>query len=180
MLTVNAKTLADILKVDVRSIKNLVDQGMPKEKRATFVLAACVPWYVERERESARANRGLNDLDLARQRKTLAEAQEAELRVAKILGSVIDADVHEEVVGQVCDRLMPVLQNIPSNYGIRLEQLGVEAAAAESVLESIATDLTSALRSTADEMDRESESIPDDEVASTPSGDMEAHGRQIA
>ena len=75
---VTPKFLANVLKCDVRSLKNFVDEGMPKAERGKYSLSQCVPWYVERERAAARASRGLNELDLARQRKTLAEAQEAE------------------------------------------------------------------------------------------------------
>jgi phage terminase Nu1 subunit (DNA packaging protein) len=52
---------------------------MPKAARGKYDLTACVPWYLKREREAARGAKGLNDLDLARQRKTVAEARLAEL-----------------------------------------------------------------------------------------------------
>lgn len=86
--------LASLFGVDVRTIKNLVDEGMPKAERGRYALSACVPWYLQREREAARGAKGLNDLDLARQRKTVAEARLAELNVEKEEGRVIPTELH--------------------------------------------------------------------------------------
>lgn len=88
--------LAALLGVDVRSIGNFVAEGMPKAARGRFPLQACVQWYIQREREAARAGKGLNDLDLARQRKTIAEARLAEMGVADKEGSSLPMPVHEE------------------------------------------------------------------------------------
>lgn len=173
-IEVSRQFLANCFKVDVRSIKNFVDEGMPKVARGKFPLAECVWWYLERERQGARAGKGLNDLDLARQRKTVAEAQEAEHRVAKLLATVIDADVHEEVVGHVCDRLMPILQNLSSNYTLRLEELGIEAGRAESLLEAIAVDLTSALRAVAPQLEAEAAAIEEPTLEATPIPDAQS------
>lgn len=168
---VGPKFLANVLKCDVRGLKNFVDEGMPKAQRGRYSLAACVPWYVEYKVQAARAGKGLNDLDLARQRKTIAEAQEAELRVAKALGELIDADTHKEIVGQLCSRLMAILQNIPSNYGLRLENAGVPSDRSEALLEAIANEMTSELRTTADQLD--AEAARDEEEVET-SGDRAA------
>jgi len=86
--------LAKLFGVDVRSIKNFVDEGMPKAKRGKYALEACVPWYLERERERVRQNKGLNDLDLARQRKTVAEARLAEIELETAEGQAIPLDLH--------------------------------------------------------------------------------------
>lgn len=86
--------LAKLFGVDVRSIKNFVDEGMPKAARGKYSLQACVPWYINREREAARQNRGLNDLDLARQRKTVAEARLAEIELETAEGQAIPLELH--------------------------------------------------------------------------------------
>lgn len=88
--------LARVLGVDVRSLKNFVAEGMPKSERAKYPLLGCVQWYVNREREAARGAKGLNDLDLARQRKTTAEARIAELTLAEKEGQSIPIDVHSD------------------------------------------------------------------------------------
>lgn len=92
--------LAKLFSCDVRTIKNYVDEGMPKEARGQFRLTVCVPWFIEREREQARSAKGLNDLDLARQRKTVAEARRAELELAKAEGAVIPTELHAQRLAQ--------------------------------------------------------------------------------
>lgn len=100
---VTRDTLAAIFTVDVRTVKNLVDEGMPKAARGKFDLALCVPWYLERERERVRAGKGLNDLDLARQRKTVAEARLAEINLAKAEELVIPTELHVDRLTQRLD-----------------------------------------------------------------------------
>lgn len=143
---VTREFLARLFCVDVRSVGNFTDGGMPKTARGRFPLVACTQWYLRRERDTARAGKGLNDLDRARERKTLAEAEEAELRVQQILGNVVPLAVVDDVAGRLADRLLPVLQNIPSNFTLRLEECGMSAAKAEAVLEAIAVELTTTLR----------------------------------
>lgn len=145
--------LAKVFGVDVRSLANFVDEGMPKDARGEFPLAACVQWYIERERTTARASKGLNDLDRARLRKIEAEAIKAEREAQLLELQVIRVTEHEEVVGALCDRLRPTVINIPSTYGMLLEELGISATDAESVLERIAEELMTAMRGTSDELD---------------------------
>jgi phage terminase Nu1 subunit (DNA packaging protein) len=154
-VVVGTKDLAKILKVDVRSVQTFVVQGMPRVARGKFDLTLCVPWYVDRERAAARASKGLNDLDRARERKARAEAEERELRMRINLGEMVPLQVLEDRVGTLCDRLMAVLQNLPGTYGFHLERAGVDAGKAEAVLETVATEITSALRSVADLIERE-------------------------
>lgn len=101
--------LARVFGCDVRTITNYVSAGMPKSARGKFPLASCVQWHVGAEREAARAGKGLNDLDLARQRKTIAEARVAELDLAEREQLSIPIEMHrkrlrerlESVAGQV-------------------------------------------------------------------------------
>lgn len=93
---VSSRQLADVFKCDIRTVQNCVNEGMPQIVRNRYDARAAVPWYLERERESARGNKGLNDLDLARQRKTIAEARLAEIDLAKAEGSVIPTELHAQ------------------------------------------------------------------------------------
>lgn len=86
--------LAKLFGVDIRSLKNFVDEGMPKESRGKYSLQKCIPWYLNREREAARQNKGLNDLDLARQRKTVAEARMAEIELANAEAQALPLELH--------------------------------------------------------------------------------------
>lgn len=97
------------------------------------------------------------DFERARARKMTADAQLAEIEVAKAEGRLVPI---EEVVrsgDEVADRLRAVLINLPANYGLRLEEAGVPAAQAESVLEAIAEELTRAIRQVADDLIEEAD-----------------------
>jgi phage terminase Nu1 subunit (DNA packaging protein) len=152
---VNAAALGKVLGVDPRSVMNFVEEGMPKDGRGDYPLAKCVQWYIDRERQAARVSRGMNDLDKARLRKTDAEARKAELEARQLHGELIPTTDHEEIVGDLCDRLRATIVNIPSSYGMRLEEAGVSATVAESTLEAMADELMTALRGAADALDEE-------------------------
>lgn len=94
--SVSGAELAGLFGCDVRTLTNLVTEGMPKLARGRYSLSACVPWYIQREREAARGAKGLNDLDLARQRKTVAEARIAEMDVAEREGQSIPTELHAQ------------------------------------------------------------------------------------
>lgn len=102
---VSREFIARILGVDVRSLKNFVDEGMPKAERGRYPLLVCVQWYLERERAASRSGKGLNDLDLARQRKTIAEARLAEINLSEKESRSVPIEVHEQ---RLRDRLASV------------------------------------------------------------------------
>jgi phage terminase Nu1 subunit (DNA packaging protein) len=135
--------LARVLGVDVRTIANLVAEGMDKSSRGKFPLLVCVQWYVRREREAARGAKGLNDLDLARQRKTVAEARIAELDLADREGRSIPIDVH---VQRMRERLETVAGNVKA---INRYQPDVKAAitddAADALLDRMADEILAEL-----------------------------------
>jgi phage terminase Nu1 subunit (DNA packaging protein) len=115
----------------------------------------CATNLFRRERELAKREVKPASFEDARARKMEAEAREAELRVSKLLGEVIPTDMHETVVGEIADRLRAVIINIPSNYTLHLERLGIAPAQAEAVLEDLAEELTVALRGVADDVEIE-------------------------
>lgn len=150
--TVSRTYLAKLFACDVRTIKNLVDEGMPKEARGQYDLTKCVPWYIEREREQARAGKGLNDLDLARQRKTIAEARKAEMEAEALEGRLIPLDVHEKRFGDACERLRAVLTQVPARFMGRIQQARADAEA-QAVGEAIRDETLKALLEVADDLD---------------------------
>jgi phage terminase Nu1 subunit (DNA packaging protein) len=160
-----------------KQIERYVGEGMPCDgvgRDRRFPWPECRNWRDERIRKQERDKAEKDvpaDIEKARARKMDAEAREAELRVEKMLGAVVPLEMVEEAVGAVCDAILPVLQNIPSNYGLRLEELGVSAADAERVLESIATEITVSMQQTADSH----EAAVDDEES-----DDSASDRRIA
>lgn len=157
--TVSRTYLAKLFACDVRTVKNLVDEGMPKEARGQYDLTKCVPWYLEREREQARGSKGLNDLDLARQRKTIAEARKAEMEAEALEGRLVPLAVHEKRFGDACERLRAVLVQVPSRFMARIQQARGDVEA-QAVGEAIRDETLRSLLETADDLD-------DDDGAST-------------
>lgn len=162
--------VADRFGESSKQIERYVAEGIPCEgsgHHRLFLWPECRNWRDERlkrlERERIQRDQPL-DFEKARSRKMDAEAREAELRVERMLGTVVPLEEVERVIGALCDRLLPILQNLPSNYALRLEELGVEVKQAEMVLESIATELTVALRASADELTDDSDADAGDTV----------------
>lgn len=143
--------LARLLGVDVRSIANYAAEGMPRRARGRYPLGACVRWYIERERQAARAGKGLNDLDLARQRKTVAEARLAELRLAEQEAAVVPVAVHAE---RLRERLEQVAGNVRA---INRYQPDIRAAttdvAADALCERMADEILAELYALSDTID---------------------------
>lgn len=146
--------LAELFRVDVRTIKNLVDEGMPKEARGMYSLRACVPWYLEREREAARKGKGPSDLDLAKQRKTLADARMAELAVAEAEATLLPAELLEERFGAVCDRLRAKCTQLPSRFSSKIQQAQT-AGESIAVGEDMRDYVLRAFQEVADELEAE-------------------------
>lgn len=79
------------------------------------------------------------DLDTARTRKANAEAELAEMEVAKARGEVVSVADYEQALARVLDRLTARLRAMP----VRLAHLGPEAeAAAEAEAERIVVELS--------------------------------------
>jgi phage terminase Nu1 subunit (DNA packaging protein) len=148
---VGRRYLADLLGVDVRSLKNFVDEGMPKLDRGQYSLSACVPWYIQREREAARGSKGLNDLDLARQRKTVAEARKAELDVAKAEEQVIPTEMHAERLRERLQTVAGAVKAI-SRYHADVKAATTDAAA-DALLDRIGDELLAELFTLSDSID---------------------------
>lgn len=161
--------LADLFGESPKQIQRYVAEGIPcsgSGKDLRFPWPSVRAWRDQRirrlEREKLERDKPM-DLEEARRRKMEAEARLAEIDVDTRLGQLVPVTVVDDIVGKVCDRMLPILQNVPSNYGMRLEEVGVPAGKAEDVLEAIATELTKALQATADAHEEDAEA--DDEPA---------------
>lgn len=140
--------LAAVLGVDVRSIKNYVDDGMPKVGRGRFHLRGCIQWYAERLRL---ATAGSSDLDAARQRKTLAEAEMAEIDLAERRNEVIPLDVHESRLEAIAGRLAAQCKGL--DRFIAPVQRATTSVEAKGVLDDVSDALLASLRAVADDLD---------------------------
>jgi phage terminase Nu1 subunit (DNA packaging protein) len=149
-MVVNRSQLADVLGIDIRSVKNFVDDGMPKLARGKYELGACVKWFVEHEREKARAGKGLNDLDLARQRKTIAEARKAELELEALEGNVIPLDMHEQRLEGITTRLAAQCKGL--DRFIADVQRATTTIEAKSVVDAMSDALLASLQRVSDDL----------------------------
>lgn len=146
--------LAQLLNKDIRSITNYQNEGMPVERkgaRPAYHFAKCIAWWVERERENARAGKGLNELDQARMRKSHADARKAELEVEELEGRLVPLEVHEERVTRLCEQLAARCKTLGRYMGdVQRAMTEIEAAA---LLERIQDELLRTLMATSDELD---------------------------
>lgn len=143
--------LARLLGVDVRTVTNLVTEGMPKAARGRFVLGVAVQWYVQRERETARGAKGLNDLDLARQRKTIAEARIAEIDLAEREAISIPIEVYGE---RLRARLDTVAGNVKAIGRYHADVIAATTdVAAEVLLERMCDEMLAELRGLKDDIE---------------------------
>jgi hypothetical protein len=161
--------LADRFGESAKQIQRYIQEGMPTVGSGygvRFNWQVCRAWRDNRirrlEREKIEKSKPL-DIENAKARKLEAEAKEAQIRVDQMLGQVVPLSMIDEVAAKISDRMLPILQNAPSNYSLRLEQLGVAADKAQSVIESICTDLTKALQDTSDEHEAEADRDEDEE-----------------
>ena len=93
----------------------------------------------KREAEKAVTEANPGDLDTARTRKANAEAELAEIDVAKARGEVVSVADYEAALARVLDRLTARLRAMP----VRLAHLGTEAElAAETEAERIVVELS--------------------------------------
>lgn len=113
-----------------------------------MVLWPDFPRWRESELEKAARGEGRpKDVKNAMRRKMVADSMLSEIALAEKERTVVLVEVHEQVVGEICDRLRAVLSNLPSNYLVNLERVGIDPIVAQATLELIAEDLTRCLRS---------------------------------
>ena len=137
--------VAALLDLTPRRIQQLAKDGIiPKAVGGRYNLPVCVRGYVgflQKSLTSAQAKAmqpATLDLQHQRSRKTAAEAELAEIDVAKARGEVVSVADYEAALARVLDRLTARLRAMP----VRLAHLGPEAeAAAEAEAERIVVEL---------------------------------------
>lgn len=170
---VGRAVLAATLGVSEREITNLVKNhpDLPSIQRGrsrVFPLRQCVHWYVRFKSAEAvkRAKPATTaDVEEMRRRRAEAEMKLMEMDVADREGRLVSVDQVDRVVGEVCDRLRAAIVNMPGNYGLKLEELGLAADVAEATLTQIAEELTQVLRGTADDLEMHGDDATSDDTA---------------
>lgn len=156
----NQQDFAAAIGVTTRQVRNLEDAGCPvkvKGDRKTYPWPKALQWYIGYRESLVEKRVKPLDFDAARARKMAADAQLSEIEVEKAQRVLVPADTVEQVVGELGDRLRAVIVNVPGNYGLKLEAVGVPAREAEEILTAICEELTTALRSVADSLDEEAD-----------------------
>lgn len=171
---VGRAVLAATLGISEREISNLVKDhvdfpSIQRGKRSrVFPLRQCVHWYVRFKSAEAvkRAKPATtSDVEEMRRRRAEAEMKLMEMDVADREGRLVSVDQVDRVVGEVCDRLRAAIVNMPGNYGLKLEELGLAADVAEATLTQIAEELTQVLRGTADDLEMHGDDATSDDTA---------------
>lgn len=122
--------LADRFGVDVRSITNWTQAGMPQRKksgRPVYSWPECRDWREQQIREDARATRHADgnpdrkeQAAEARLRMTLAEAERAELELAKLRGELVPVDYMRSEFDRIATALRGRLLSMPQAWSARL------------------------------------------------------------
>lgn len=143
------KELATRLGITTREVRNLHGHGIPRLENGRYPWPDARHWYIHfKQAERERRQGGYEDLDLRRElaRKTAAQADEAELRLAERRRELIHIRDVERLVREPLEQVDAALRNAPSRYASDLAELAdISIPKAmqllESIVERIRTDL---------------------------------------
>lgn len=145
------KELAAILGLSTRQIRNLEAEGMPHEAegaRKSYPIPDAVQWYVAREQERAQPT----DIEDAKKRKLTAEAETAELELARMRGQLVLVEDVVKEQARVYDHMRAKIlatsaKAAPAMVGLR------SIAEAQVRVEAVMRELMELLAETDDEFD---------------------------
>jgi terminase small subunit / prophage DNA-packing protein len=113
--SVSQQGLAGILGLSTRQIRNLEAEGMPHEadgNRKTYPIPEAVQWYVAREQERATPT----DFDEAKARKMAAEAETAELELARMRARLVAVDDVVKEQSRIYDHMRAKILSAGAKY----------------------------------------------------------------
>ena len=132
--TFKANTIAKVLHVSRRRVRQLVEQGMPREARGKYDLSACVQWYTKYRAGLAAQS---SKIDKARLRKLNAEAKMIEIRVTAMEEKLIPADVVQDTWKKITQAIRARLLKIPAEVAAELEGIEDKVEAREIIKQNI-------------------------------------------
>ncbi|SMX27281.1 hypothetical protein TRP8649_01384 [Pelagimonas phthalicica] len=131
--------IARLLKLTPRRVQQLAEEGViPKSARGKYKITEAVQGYIGYLQTKVQAPQGesKNALNEARVRKTVAEAEIAEMEAAKMRGDLVDADEMREALGVVVSEIRAnLLRNVPTRIASR-----AKSERKESAIKAIAKD----------------------------------------
>lgn len=143
------KELALRLGITTRAVRDLHAHGIPRLPNGKYPWPDARHWYVRFKQDERERRKGSGEeLDLRRElaRKTAAQADEAELRLAERRRELIHIRDIERLVREPLEQVDAGLRNAPSRYAPELAELaGISIAKAmqflEQIMERVRTDL---------------------------------------
>ena len=120
-LRVNQATIARIFGKDVRTIQRWGAEGFPRigeGPATTYDVPACVAWAIERERAAAVPLHA--DYNQALAEKTAAQAELAQMEVAKLRGELVALEDIKPLVRGPLEQVDAALRNAPARYAADL------------------------------------------------------------
>lgn len=153
---VNQTELARRLALTPRQIRNLHEHGLPHRRDGRSVLypwPEVRDWYTKFKQEEDRRRRGggqeLN-LQHEKARKLAADAEKAEMELAKARGELIHIEDVEGLVRRPLEQVAAALGNAPSRYASDLAEeadlkIPIAMRMLEDILRSVREDLRRAI-----------------------------------
>lgn len=158
MSTVEELTQVELSKrlgITPRAIRKLHDHGIPRLDNGRYPWPDVRHWYIRFKQDEAERRRGGGeelDLRAEQARKTAAQADEAELRLAERRRELVHIRDVEEMVREPLELVAAALKNAPSRYASDLaEAADIPIPRAMRLLEDIVERIRSDLRRARDE-----------------------------
>lgn len=136
--TFKTNTIAKVLYVSRRRIRQLVSEGMPRVAKGKYDLSACVQWYTKYKTSLAAQS---SKIDQARLRKLNAEAKMIEIRVTAMEEKLIPAAVVKDTWERITETIRARLLKIPAAVAPDLDGVENHAGAQEIIKNHVYTAL---------------------------------------
>jgi phage terminase Nu1 subunit (DNA packaging protein) len=181
---VNRTELAEILGVSMPTITSWLGEGMPyvegggKGKPFVFDSVECIEWWAENKRRRKRSPVPGSDpfaeddsdrpesFEEAERRKMVANADKAELELAKLAGKVVEIDDCAAAVAEMNTKTKTRLLTIGNKVRMRASaHFGGDKAAVEQVVATVEEVVTDAIAEIRDDPFGEDEEETTDEPA---------------
>jgi phage terminase Nu1 subunit (DNA packaging protein) len=179
-MRVNRTELADILGISMPTVTAWMGDGMPyvegggKGKPFVFETTECLEWWAEHKRRHSRPKPAQHDpfadpsdmpesFDEAERRKMVANADKAELELAKAAGQVVEIDDVSAVIAEMHVRVRTRLLSIGNKVRTRVTAyFGGDKAAEEQVVKTVEEAVADALAEIRDNPFEEDAGTPDE------------------
>ena len=114
--TQDVNTIARLLDVGIRYVQELAKKGIiPKAERGRYPTIGCVHGYINYLRQlGLKGDGNIINLEEARRRKLAAEADLAEIELAKARERIVSVEDHGDLVGRIGDVIRMKLLAVPS------------------------------------------------------------------